>query len=48
MTTFVLVHGAWHGSWCWKRVRKALQAIATLPTIQGETVRARVEEAEEE
>ncbi len=26
MTTFLLVHGAWHGSWCWKRVRKALQA----------------------
>jgi pimeloyl-ACP methyl ester carboxylesterase len=23
--TYVLVHGAWHGSWCWKRVRKALQ-----------------------
>jgi pimeloyl-ACP methyl ester carboxylesterase len=26
MATFVLVHGAWCGSWCWKRVRKALQA----------------------
>ena len=25
MSTFVLVHGAWHGSWCWKRVRQALQ-----------------------
>ncbi len=24
MTTFVLVHGAWHGSWCWQRVRKSL------------------------
>src|SRR5215469_15411657 len=24
MTTFVLVTGAWHGSWCWKRVREAL------------------------
>jgi len=23
--TYVLVHGAWHGSWCWKRVRKPLQ-----------------------
>ena len=22
---YVLVHGGWHGSWCWKRVRKALQ-----------------------
>jgi Alpha/beta hydrolase family len=26
MSTYILVHGAWHGSWCWKRVRKALQA----------------------
>ena len=27
MATFVLVPGAWHGSWCWKRVRTALQAL---------------------
>jgi pimeloyl-ACP methyl ester carboxylesterase len=26
MSAFVLVPGAWHGSWCWKRVRKLLQA----------------------
>jgi len=26
MATYVLVHGSWHGSWCWKRVRKALTA----------------------
>jgi len=26
MATYVLVHGSWHGSWCWKRVRKSLQA----------------------
>src|SRR4029077_10187350 len=24
-TTYVLVHGVWHGSWCWKRVRKSLR-----------------------
>jgi pimeloyl-ACP methyl ester carboxylesterase len=24
MATFVLVHGAWHGSWCWTRVRQGL------------------------
>jgi pimeloyl-ACP methyl ester carboxylesterase len=24
MATFVLVHGAWHGSWCWARIRRAL------------------------
>ena len=26
MTTFVLVHGAWHGPWCWERVTALLQA----------------------
>jgi pimeloyl-ACP methyl ester carboxylesterase len=31
MATFVLVTGAWHGGWCWKRVRNAL-------TDQGHTV----------
>lgn len=25
MSNYVLVSGAWHGSWCWKRVRKALE-----------------------
>jgi pimeloyl-ACP methyl ester carboxylesterase len=24
MATFVLIHGAWHGSWCWDRVRPLL------------------------
>ncbi len=26
MTDFVLVHGAWHGAWCWKRVLSGLRA----------------------
>jgi pimeloyl-ACP methyl ester carboxylesterase len=26
MTDFVLVHGAWHGGWCWRRVVDALHA----------------------
>jgi pimeloyl-ACP methyl ester carboxylesterase len=26
MRTFVLVHGAWHGSWCWDRLIPALAA----------------------
>jgi pimeloyl-ACP methyl ester carboxylesterase len=26
MANFVLVHGAWHGGWCWRRVVDALQA----------------------
>ena len=25
MATFVLVHGAWHGAWCWARVIPALR-----------------------
>ena len=35
---FVLVHGAWHGSWCWARVREALQAAGHgvfTPTLTG-------------
>lgn len=38
MATFVLVHGAWHGSWCWKRVRRALQRQGHevfTPTLTG-------------
>jgi pimeloyl-ACP methyl ester carboxylesterase len=38
MATFVLVHGAWHGSWCWKRVRAALLARGHhvfTPTLTG-------------
>ncbi|HXD54593.1 MAG TPA: hypothetical protein VN618_07550 [Solirubrobacteraceae bacterium] len=28
MTRFVLVHGAWHGGWCWDRVAPRLRAAA--------------------
>jgi pimeloyl-ACP methyl ester carboxylesterase len=38
MATFVLVHGAWHGGWCWRKVapllRAAGQAVLT-PTLTG-------------
>jgi pimeloyl-ACP methyl ester carboxylesterase len=43
MATFVLVHGAWHGSWCWARVRRALQALGHevfTPTLTGVGERA--------
>lgn len=36
--TFVLVHGAWHGGWCWNKVSQSLQAKgATVftPTLSG-------------
>lgn len=25
MTTFVLIHGAWHGGWCWDKVKPILE-----------------------
>ena len=30
MASFVLVHGAWHGSWCWKRVRSGSGSLVLL------------------
>ncbi|MBV9489403.1 MAG: alpha/beta hydrolase [Verrucomicrobia bacterium] len=36
--TFVLVHGAWHGGWCWRRVVHALRAsghAVFTPTLTG-------------
>jgi pimeloyl-ACP methyl ester carboxylesterase len=35
---FVLVHGAWHGGWCWRHVRAALEAAGHrvfTPTLTG-------------
>ena len=36
--TFVLVHGAWHGGWCWRRVARFLRAAGHevfTPTLTG-------------
>jgi pimeloyl-ACP methyl ester carboxylesterase len=38
MTTFVLVHGAWHGGWCYKRVARLLRQVGHevyTPTLTG-------------
>lgn len=38
MATFVLVHGAWHGGWCWRRVADRLRAAGHdvyTPTLTG-------------
>jgi pimeloyl-ACP methyl ester carboxylesterase len=38
MTTFVLVHGAWFGAWCWRRVAGLLEARqhrVVTPTLTG-------------
>jgi hypothetical protein len=36
--TFVLVHGAWHGGWCWGHVTKTLRSrghFVSTPTLTG-------------
>jgi len=38
MATYVLVHGAWHGGWCWSRVAPLLRAAGhavSAPTLTG-------------
>ena len=38
MSTYVLVHGAWHGGWCWQRVVSGLQQQGHrvfAPTLTG-------------
>ena len=41
--TFVLVHGAWHGGWCYARVAALLRArghTVFTPTLTGQGERA--------
>lgn len=41
--TFVLVHGAWHGGWCWRAVAERLSAAGhrvLTPTLPGLAERA--------
>jgi pimeloyl-ACP methyl ester carboxylesterase len=43
MANFVLVHGAWHGAWCWSRVQPALVRlghVAHAVTLTGVGERA--------
>jgi pimeloyl-ACP methyl ester carboxylesterase len=38
MATFVLVHGCWHGGWCWKKITPLLRAAGHevyTPTLTG-------------
>lgn len=38
MATFVLVHGAWHGAWCWRRLARLLMRDGHevfTPTLTG-------------
>ena len=46
MSDFVLVHGAWHGAWCWKKVLPALWAAghrAFAVTLTGVGERAHID-----
>jgi pimeloyl-ACP methyl ester carboxylesterase len=43
MATFVLVHGAWFGGWCWQKVLPFLEAAGHevyAPTLTGLAERA--------
>jgi pimeloyl-ACP methyl ester carboxylesterase len=43
MATFVLVHGAWHGGWCWDKLAPLLRTaghIVHTPTLAGLAERA--------
>lgn len=43
MSSFVLVHGAWHGAWCWERIVPRLEArghVARAPALAGVGARA--------
>lgn len=47
--TFVLVHGAWHGGWCWRDVRSQLEAQGHrvfTPTLTGLAERSHLLSAE--
>ncbi|WP_213453741.1 hypothetical protein [Rhizomonospora bruguierae] len=38
MTTFVLVHGAWHGPWTWDRVVPLLHAAGMRTLTPGDRI----------
>lgn len=43
MTTYVLIHGAWHGGWCWREVAAELRTAGhtvVAPTLTGLAERA--------
>ena len=42
MATYVLVHGGWHGGWCWDRVKALLEPehLVLTPTLSGLAERA--------
>jgi hypothetical protein len=39
VATFVLVHGAWHGEWCWERVGPILAQRGRSTWAQADAIR---------
>ena len=35
MATFALVHGAWHGAWCWERLTPELEKLCAIARETG-------------
>jgi pimeloyl-ACP methyl ester carboxylesterase len=49
MATFVLVHGAWHGAWCWRRLARLLSRNGHdvfTPTLTGLAERSHLRTAD--
>jgi pimeloyl-ACP methyl ester carboxylesterase len=49
LATFVLVHGAWHGGWCWERVARLLRHqghSVHAPTLTGVCERSHLASAD--
>lgn len=44
MTTYVLVHGAWHGPWAWDRVVPLLDARTVVPELSGDSLEDHVDQ----
>ena len=42
MTTFGLVHGAFHGSWCWERLTPELERLGHSPFLAAPALLAQV------
>lgn len=49
MATYILVHGMWHGGWCWRKITPRLRAAgheAFTPTLTGLGERAHLRPAD--
>jgi hypothetical protein len=42
-STFVLIHGAWHGGWCWQRVAETLSGVGERSHLAGLRINLKLE-----